>query len=603
MTDLLMPPHDAPFKAKDVRDLYRKGTWAYALGKPAWTHPKYKQAVEIAKRGRKGQPRFNPWWIRNWGDVEAVHAGCWMDESIGRHVCEFYELLRHFETTDGVSAGTPFILSDWQKYDITIPAYGWRRPDGTRRIRRAYNEITKKQGKTTWAAGSILYSIVGDDEPGAEAVTAATDREQTGVMFRAAHEMGMASPALRNILEFVPSRYRIIHHASASFYRAMSSKSSSAHGLKPHFVAIDETHVFPNPELYDALIYGGRARRQPLVMCFTTAGVYDPTSLGWRLHEQANRVLYGESYTDWSFFAFVCGLSKEDEPEWHTPAMCIKTSPNVGITFKIEADQEDVKRVESDPAEESNTKRLLRNIWTAQMHAWMPMSEWAACADDYTEDDLADLVCYGGLDLSQAQDITAFVLWFPPQAGCAKHRFLCRFWVPEEQVPKFDVEYSGMYSVWIKQGFLLTTPGRNIDQEFIRAEINALRVKYAIRTIGYDRAFAGKLASDLETADGFDVGPFQQGAGAMNEPVTGLMRLVLDRAIAHLNNPVMNWHMSNCQAAKDGGGRTYLVKNSKGGRGKAQVHFKIDGVHALCMGYGTSLLDEVGIFDAAQLIR
>ncbi|MCC6797730.1 MAG: terminase large subunit [Candidatus Hydrogenedentes bacterium] len=596
----LMPPHDAPFKAKDVRDLYRKGTWAYALGKPAWTHPKYKQVVEIAKRGRKGQPSFNPWWLRNWGDVEATLAGCWMDEPAGRNVANFYSLLRHFE---GELAGQPFMLSDWQSFDITIPVFGWKRPNATRRFRQAYVEIPKKQGKTTWAAGTQAYMLVGDGEEGAENYTAATDREQSGVMYRAFYEMARSSPSLSKILEFVPSRYRIVYHPTASFYRSMSSKSSSAHGLKPYFIGLDETHVFPNPELYDALLYGGRARRQPLVMSFTTAGVYDPTSLGWRLHEQAERVRNGEAYTDWSFFAYVCGLTKDEEPEWHTPAMCVKTNPSVGITFQVEDDQEVIKRIESDPAEESNSKRLLRNIWTAQMHAWMPMGEWDACAGEYTEDDLADLVCYGGLDLSQSQDITAFVLWFPPQAGCEKHQMLCRFWVPEEQVAKFDVEYSGMYSVWIKQGHLRTTPGRNIDQEYIRAEINALREKHAIRTIGYDKAFAGKLATDLETTDGFDVGPFQQGAGAMNEPVTGIMRLVLDRALEHPNNPVLNWHISNCQAAKDGGGRTYLVKNSKGGRGKAQVHFKIDGVHAMCMGYGTSLLDPVGVFDAAELIR
>jgi len=585
--DLLMPPHDAPFKARDVRDLYRKGTWAYALGKPAWTHPKYKQAVEIAKRGRKGQPRFNPWWIRNWGDVEAVHAGCWMDESIGRHVCDFYELLRHYEGID--LAGTPFILADWQKYDITIPVYGWRRPGGIRRFRVGYDEITKKQGKTTWAAGTALYSICGDNEPGAECYTAATDREQSNVMFDAAHKMGMASPALRNILEFVPSRHRIVHHASASFYRALSSKSSSAHGLKPHFVLIDETHVFPNAELYDALLYGGRARKQPLVMCFTTAGVYDPTSLGWRLHEQAMRVLYGESYTDWAFHAFVCRVDKDEETEWHTPAMCIKTSPNIGITCKLEDDQEIIRRVESDPAEASNTKRLLRNIWTAQQHAWMPMDKWAACEGEYSEDDLLDGVCYGGLDCSLLRDITALILWFPPQKDWTQHRFLCRFWVPEAGVPEFDVEYSGMYSTWIKSRHLLATPGETIDQSEIHAELTRLREKYQIRTIGYDRAFAQNLAQNLE-ADGFDIGPFGQGVTAVNEPTLKLMELVLNGELEHPNHPVMNWHISNCQAALRNG-LLRLVKNSSGGRGKAQVRYKIDGAHAAVMALGTSLLD------------
>jgi len=488
-----------------------------------------------------------------------LRAGCWMDEQKGRHVCDFYELLRHYE---GELAGKPFILSDWQKYDITIPVYGWQRPGGLRRYRVGYDEITKKQGKSTWAGGTALYAICGDGEEGAECYTAATDREQSNVMFDSAQKMGKASPALRNILEFVPSRYRIVHHASASFSRALSSKSSSAHGLKPHFVLIDETHVFPNAELYDALLYGGRARRQPLVMCFTTAGIYDPTSIGWRLHDQAMRVLYGESYTDWAFHAFV-------------------------------------RRVESDPAQASNTKRLLRNIWTAQQHAWMPMDKWAACAGEYTEDDLLDGVCYGGLDCSLLRDITALILWFPPQKDWTRHRFLCRFWVPEAGVTEFDVEYSGMYTTWIKAGMLLATPGETIDQSEIHAELTRLRDKYQIRTIGYDRAFAQNLAQNLE-ADGFDIGPFGQGVQAVNEPTLKLMELVLNGDLEHPNQPVMNWHISNCQAVLRNG-LLRLVKNSSGGRGKAQVRYKIDGAHAAVMALGTSLLEE--IFNTGELIR
>lgn len=582
-------PSNPPFKASEVRDLYRKGTWAYALGRPACDHPKYAEAVERAKYGKRAQ-RFNPWWIRNWGDVEAVLAGCWMDEAHGRQVSSFFNLLRHFE---GELAGQQFILADWQQYDITIPVFGWMRPNGTRRFRQAYVEIPKKQGKTTWAAGTQAYMLVGDGEQGAENYTAATDREQSGVMFRAFHEMAMASPSLSKILEFIPSRNRIVYHKTASFYRSLSSKSSSAHGLKPHFIGIDETHVFPNPELYDALLYGGRARRQPLVMCFTTAGVYDPTSLGWRLHEQAERVRNGESYTDWSFFAYVCGLTKDEEPEWHTPAMCIKTNPSVDVTFRVDDDQEVVKRVESDPAETSNVQRLLRNIWTAQQHAWMPMDKWAACAGDYTEDDLLDGVCYGGLDCSLLRDITALILWFPPQKDWTRHRFLCRFWVPEAGVPEFDVEYSGMYSTWIKAGKLLATPGETIDQGEIHAELQRLREKYEIRTIGYDRAFAQNLAQNLES-DGFDVGPFGQGVQAVNEPTLKLMELVLNGELEHPNHPVMNWHISNCQAALRNG-LLRLVKNSSGGRGKAQVRYKIDGAHAAVMALGTSLLDETPI--------
>lgn len=590
----LMPPHDPPYRAREVRDLYARGTWAYALGKSAWTHPKYKAAVALAKR-----KQFNPWWIRNWGDVEATIAGCWMDEAHGIRACQFFELLRHFEDE---LAGQPFRLADWQKYDITIPIFGWKRPDGNRRFRVGYVEIPKKNGKTSWAAAVQIYMLIGDDQQGAENYSAANDREQASVMFRSALEMAQASPAISKLLEFIPSRYRIVYRQNASFYRALSYRPKGAHGLKPHFIGIDETHEFPNADFYDALIYGGRNRPQPLVMCFTTAGVYNPTSLGWRLHAQANMIRNGEAYTNWSFFPYVCGLDDDEVAEWNTPAMCIKSNPNVGITFTLEKDKEQCSLVESDPAAENNSKRLLRNVWPAQQHAWMRMDRWAACAGTYSEDELAGLTCYGGIDCSLSEDISALVLWFPPQVGQERHRFLCRFWVPEDGVAAFDHEYAGMYSAWIKTGHLRTTPGPTINQDAIRAEVNALAENHQIRTIGYDRMFASELAKNLE-ADGFDVGPFNQGVTATNEPTLKLMELVLNGELEHPDHPVMNWHIGNCQA-EFRNGLIRLAKNSSGTGGKAQMRFKIDGASAAVNALGTSLLDENPIIESAdQLIR
>lgn len=42
------------------------------------------------------------------------------------------------------------------------------------------------------------------------------------------------------------------------------------------------------------------------------------------------------------------------------------------------------------------------------------MDKWDKCAFAVNEKELKGRVCYGGLDLSQTTDITAFVLVFPP---------------------------------------------------------------------------------------------------------------------------------------------------------------------------------------------
>lgn len=74
------------------------------------------------------------------------------------------EFCRH---SQGRWAGQPFELLPWQYEDVVAPLYGWMRPDGSRRFRRAHVEIPKKNGKS--GLGSMLsnYHVIGDGEAGA----------------------------------------------------------------------------------------------------------------------------------------------------------------------------------------------------------------------------------------------------------------------------------------------------------------------------------------------------------------------------------------------------------------------------------------------------
>ena len=115
-------------------------------------------------------------WIVTEADEKAVRDGCWFDIKSAERVRTFFQqFLRH---SKGEWAGQPFELLDWQWREIIAPLFGWRRADGTRRYRRGYIEVPKKNGKSTLFSGLSLYLLAGDKEPGAEIYSAAVDREQ-----------------------------------------------------------------------------------------------------------------------------------------------------------------------------------------------------------------------------------------------------------------------------------------------------------------------------------------------------------------------------------------------------------------------------------------
>src|SRR5687767_221469 len=145
-------------------------------------------------------------WIRTPADERAVEQGYWFDLDAAERVRTFFRrFLRH---SKGQWAGKPFELLDWQWCDVIAPLFGWKRPDGTRRFRRGYIEVPKKNGKSTLFAGLSLYLLTCDSEPGAEIYSAAVDRDQASIVFNEAANMVDSSSHLSSRLDIVRSTKR-----------------------------------------------------------------------------------------------------------------------------------------------------------------------------------------------------------------------------------------------------------------------------------------------------------------------------------------------------------------------------------------------------------
>ncbi|HEY5551212.1 MAG TPA: terminase large subunit, partial [Opitutaceae bacterium] len=198
--------------------------------------------------------------------------------------CSTY--LRHVK---GEWAGQPFVLASWQR-DFVRALFGWKRPDGTRKYRKALIFVGRKNGKTMLGAAIALYLLFADREPGAEIYSVAADRDQAAIMFDAAKSMVESEPALAKRCEIY--RRSIVVPSTASSYHVLSADAPTKHGKNAHGVLFDELHAQPNRELYDVMKTSQGARRQPLFLMFTTAG-YDRKSVCFEEYEYACKVRDG----------------------------------------------------------------------------------------------------------------------------------------------------------------------------------------------------------------------------------------------------------------------------------------------------------------------
>ena len=215
-------------------------------------------------------------------DLKKPPVGCYYDPAAGERVVEWIQ--RFCRHSKGEWAGKPLILTDvWA--GILRRLFGWKRADGTRRFRVAYIEVARKNAKSTVGAAVGLYLTVGDDEPGAEVYSSATKKDQAKIVHGAAEAMVKLSPVLK---KYVKTFRNNIHCPRlGSKFEPLGSDSDTLDGLNPHGNIVDETHAHKDRGVWDVLQTAQAARRQPLTFAITTAGVYDPASIGWELHDHA----------------------------------------------------------------------------------------------------------------------------------------------------------------------------------------------------------------------------------------------------------------------------------------------------------------------------
>lgn len=501
--------------------------------------------------------------LRSKSDEAAVEAGCWFDQRAADRVRFFFErFLRH---SKGQFAGRKFELLPWQWERVIEPLFGWKMRDGTRRFRRCGIGIPKKNGKSTLLAGIGLYLLCGDGEAGAEVYSAAADKKQASIIFNEAASMVRASDALYGRVKLKDAVKRMEFPRAGASYDALSAEVATKEGLNSHGVLFDELHAQPTPALWDVLRFAGAARRQPLLLWISTAGV-DRESICWIEWKHARDVQEGRAI-DIGLLPLLYEADEAADP-WSEETWKA-VNPSYGITISPRDMQEAAKEAQEQPSKENAFRRYRLNQWTRQESKWIAQARWDACRGIYTGKELRREKCYGGLDLATTTDINALVLLFKREP---RYRLLPFFWCPEAAVRNRERSNRQRIDHWAQKGLIKLTKGDSVDYGVIRADINALADVFRIIELGIDPWNATSLATDLQ-GDGFKVQYVRTGFYSMNSPAKEFEKLVLNGGIEHYGNPVLDWMFGNVTVEQDASGN---IKPSK-----AKSSEKIDGIVAL----------------------
>lgn len=501
---------------------------------------------------------------RYYADLDsALDKGWYFDKKAAMRAIHFIEKLKH---TKGEWAGQRFRLEPWQQF-ILWNIFGWKNGDGTRRFRYAYIEIARKNGKTALSAGVGLYMLFADGESRPEVYSAATVKDQAKICFSDAVEIVKATD-LKNYL--TPYRNSIVYELKGGTMKPLSSDYGTHDGLNPSCGIIDEFHAHKDSGMFDVIKSAFGARRQPLMFIITTAG-FNKSGVCYAYRENVIKVLRGV-FEDDSLFGIIYTL--DDKSEWDDPKMWIKSNPNIGVSLSADYLADQVKDAKNRPEAVRNVMTKNVNLWVDAERTWILDDAWMRCVGTTDPADLKGCACWGGLDLSNVSDITAYVLLFHEND---RFQLLPFFWIPEEKMQEKIKKENINYDKWVAEGYVTVTPGNVIDYDFVKTDILRIVAQYDLRTSAYDRWNSSQTIIDLQN-EGMECNPFGQGYGSMSAPTKEFEKLVLTEKIEHFGNPLLRWMLSST-----------VVKNDPAGNikpDKERSTQKIDGIVASIMALG-----------------
>jgi len=505
-----------------------------------------------------------------------------LDQALGSRACRFLELLPHIKGEwarpvyiDGKLQYARIRLEDWQLF-VELQLYGWvDAKTRLRRFRRSYEEVARKNAKSTRAAGRLLYMLVADKEPGAHVYSAATTGEQAREVFDVSRNMALRDSEFMARFGCTVGKHDITIPDTASSAKPLNAEGSTLDGLNIHFACVDELHAHKTRAVYDVLDSATGARSQPLISMITTAG-FDRSGICYEQRDYTIKVLE-RTVIDETWFGVIYTIDEGDE--WHDPKVWRKSNPNLGISVNLQDMEAAARKAQTQPSALNNflTKRL--NVWVSSDTSWLDLQAWERGSRGRL--DLADFEgepAWIGMDLAEKRDFAALVLVFRRDA---KWHVFTRLYLNESAV---DSSGNAHLQGWARQGHVVVTDGNITDFDVVADDLRDFCRRFDVREIPFDPALSRYFASKL-IEEGLPLVEIRQAPMFFTQPLIQVENLVLEGNLVHDGNPVMNWMMSNVVVTTS---RITGLKHPT----KSRDENKIDGPVAMLLALGRAMVGE-----------
>jgi phage terminase large subunit-like protein len=497
--------------------------------------------------------------------------------------CDFFpELLRH---SIGKCAGEPFVLEPWQLFGIWN-IFGWKRcSDRTRRFRRFFWTMARKNGKSTLGAGIAILGAMADTNPFngrpeevAEVVLCATKKEQVyKVMYAEIERMRLQSEHVKAMSEAINQQITFTHNRGS--IRCIGS-DKPFDGLNPHMVLMDEKHAWRehHRKFYDTMVTGSGNRAQPLIGDFTTAG--DDTSQLWQEDYDYASGVVNQDFVDETYFSYIFELDEDDDPL--DESLWVKANPNLGVSIGVDYLREQAAKAATSPVDLNRFTRYHGNRKVSAFERFILPANWDSLAGELSNWRDADAIT-AGVDLGGRDDLASFavVARFPLDED-DEGNVIWRYEATSKSFIDEDTPrdlHKQPWAGWVASGQLTVC-------KYVTATLRDSLIESAlgigIRAVAYDPLNALGLSEDL-SQEGLEVLKMPQNCFHFNEPMEELAAAIREQRFKpDSSDQIMRWCALNMMTTSNAQGKMMPDKRNSSE--------KIDAAVALLMALRLALL-------------
>jgi len=469
---------------------------------------------------------------------------------------EFVELF--CKQSKGQWIGKPFILDLWQKAMIQV-VFGFVDAEGRRKYKEVFTMVGRKNGKSSLLSALGLYMLIGDGEGGAEVYSVATKKDQAKIISNEAVNIVRQSDALSKHLR--KNLTGLYFDVTFSKFAPLASDSNSLDGLNTHFCMIDEIHAIKDRNLYDVMMQSMATRMQPMLWCITTAGFVRENIFDTQYKYAVDTV--NDLIQDEHFIAFLYELDKGDD--YKNQDVWTKANPGLGTIKRLEFLRDSINKSKVDPAFKATVLTKDFNITSTIASAFLEY-DTIRNEETFTPDEIYDVYCVGGVDLSSTTDLSSAAILVPKPGG----KFLClqQYWMPWMTFEEAEHSKQSVYQAWVDRGLLELIPGNRIDYSYITQWFVRMKEerKLYFQAIGYDAWNSVYWVKEMEL-QGFGgiMETVIQGAKTLSTPLKNLGADLATKKINYNKNPLLEFCLCNLGVVYDRNNNITPVKTKSRG--------------------------------------